>query len=62
MLEDEAVRRAVEGCKKAIFYQGKVVGYETEYSDQLMLLRASSIHNGYAPFRWPGPGFDCLTV
>ncbi len=43
-LEDEAVRRAHEGLRKAVRYKGKVVGYETEYSDTLMvqLLRATN--------------------
>lgn len=36
-LEDEAVRRAHQGLRKAIFYKGKIVGWETEYSDMLML-------------------------
>lgn len=36
-LEDEAVRRAYEGLRKAVRYKGKVVGYETEYSDSLLL-------------------------
>lgn len=36
-LEDEAVRRAHQGLRKAIYYKGKVVGHETEYSDTLML-------------------------
>src|SRR5580704_17843420 len=36
-LEDEAVRRAHEGIKKAIRYKGKILGYETEYSDSLLL-------------------------
>lgn len=38
VLEDEAVRRAHEGVKKAIRYKGKIVGYEHEYSDTLMAL------------------------
>lgn len=43
-LEDEAVRRAHEGVRKTIRYKGKVVGYEQEYSDSLMLalLKANS--------------------
>ena len=43
-LEDEAVRRAHEGLRKAVRYKGKVVGYETEYSDSLLteLLRATN--------------------
>jgi hypothetical protein len=42
-LEDEAVRRAHQGLRRAIRYKGKIVGYETEYSDTLMntLLKAS---------------------
>jgi len=37
-LEDEAVRRAHQGLRKAVYHRGKVVGYETEYSDRLMEL------------------------
>jgi hypothetical protein len=42
-LEDEAVRRAHQGLRRAVRYKGKIVGYETEYSDTLMntLLKAS---------------------
>lgn len=36
-LEDEAVRRAHEGVRKAIRYKGKIVGYDTEYSDSLLM-------------------------
>lgn len=41
-LEDEAVRRAHQGLRKAVRYKGKIVGYDTEYSDSLMntLLKA----------------------
>lgn len=35
-LEDEAVRRAHEGVRKAIRYKGRIVGYETEFSDSLL--------------------------
>jgi hypothetical protein len=43
-LEDEAVRRAHEGLRKPVWYKGKIVGYETEYSDTLLLavLRANN--------------------
>jgi hypothetical protein len=43
-LEDEAVRRAHEGIRKAVRYKGKVVGYETEFSDSLLttLLKATN--------------------
>jgi hypothetical protein len=37
-LEDEAIRRCHQGVKKAVYYKGKVVGYEMEYSDSLMSL------------------------
>jgi len=46
-LEDEAVRRALEGVKRPMFYRGKAVKtgrgrsartvYEVEYSDQLLI-------------------------
>lgn len=36
VLEDEAVRRAVEGTKKPIYYKGYRCGYELVYSDTLM--------------------------
>src|SRR5678815_3890434 len=35
-LEDEMIRRGHEGLRKAVRYKGKVVGYETEYSDRLL--------------------------
>ena len=43
-LEDEAVRRAVEGIRRPVWYKGRVVGYETEYSDSLLmfLLKANA--------------------
>jgi hypothetical protein len=36
-LEAEAVRRAHDGIRKAVRYKGRVVGYETEFSDTLLL-------------------------
>lgn len=41
-LEFEARRRAVEGTKRGIWYKGRMVGTEFEYSDALLmfLLRA----------------------
>lgn len=36
-LEQEARRRAVEGTKKPVFYQGKECGVTTEYSDTLLI-------------------------
>ena len=37
-LEQEAVRRAVDGINKPVFYQGEIVGFEKEYSDTLLVL------------------------
>ena len=37
VMEDEAVRRAVEGVDRPIYYQGAVCGYITEYSDDLLI-------------------------
>lgn len=36
--EDEAVRRAVHGTTKGVYYKGKKVAVEREYSDQLLAL------------------------
>lgn len=36
-LEDEARRRAVEGVRKPVFYQGSICGEIQEYSDTLLL-------------------------
>lgn len=36
-LEQEARRRAVEGVKKPVFYQGKECGVVNEYSDTLLI-------------------------
>lgn len=36
MLEDEAIRRAVEGVKRGVYHNGERVGEETEYSDALL--------------------------
>lgn len=35
-LEDVAVQRATEGVDRPVFFQGEVVGYTREYSDQLL--------------------------
>lgn len=42
IVEDEALRRAVEGTEDPVFYQGEQVGSVTRYSDSLlvMLLKA----------------------
>lgn len=36
-LKDEAVRRAREGLRRAKWHKGKIVGYETEFSDTLLI-------------------------
>lgn len=43
MLESEAVRRAVEGVRKPVWFKGEIVGHEVVYSDSLLttLLKAS---------------------
>ena len=35
-MEDEAVRRGVEGVEKPVYYKGEVVGHLQEYSDLLL--------------------------
>ena len=37
VLEDEAVRRAVQGVNKPVYQSGRKVGYVQEYSDTLMI-------------------------
>ena len=36
-LEDEAVRRAVDGVEEPVFYQGKACGVVRKYSDTLLI-------------------------
>jgi hypothetical protein len=36
LMEDEAVRRAVEGVPRPVFYQGQIVGSIQEFSDFLL--------------------------
>mgnify|MGYP005848418621 CR=1 FL=1 len=38
----EIHRRGVDGVKRAIYHDGKVVGYKREYSDQLLMFLAKS--------------------
>lgn len=69
-LEDEAVRRANEGIRKAVRYKGKIVGYDTEFSDSLLIFmlkggkpekykdRASFEHTG----KDGRPLFDVATI
>lgn len=37
VLEEEMIRRAMEGELKPVYYKGKIVGYETKRSDTLMM-------------------------
>jgi hypothetical protein len=37
VLEAEARRRAVTGCRKQIYYKGEAIGEEVEYSDTLLI-------------------------
>jgi hypothetical protein len=39
LMEDEALRRAVNGTDKPVFYQGEVCGEVKEYSDTLMIFQ-----------------------
>lgn len=43
MIEAEAVRRGVQGVKKAVYYKGEIIDYEIVYSDSLLqtLLKAA---------------------
>lgn len=36
-LESVAIKRAVHGVEKAVYYKGEVVGYDTNYSDGLLV-------------------------
>lgn len=36
MLEQEAIRRAVEGVEEPVFHRGDVAGFVTKYSDTLL--------------------------
>jgi hypothetical protein len=43
VLEAEADRRAVEGTRRPVYYQGQVVGYVDEYSDTLLMFRLKKL-------------------
>lgn len=42
IIRAEIMRRGVDGVKRAIYHDGKVVGYKQEYSDQLLMFLAKS--------------------
>ena len=48
VLEPEAIRRAVEGTERGIWYQGERVGVEKEYSDTLLIF----LLKGWNPARY----------
>jgi hypothetical protein len=48
-IESAAIDRAVNGVEKAVYYQGEVVGYETQYSDALMNTILKARVPGYNP-------------
>ncbi len=50
VLEDEAIRRAQDGVKRALMYKGRKVGNETYYSDALMMM---FLRAGDAKYRAP---------
>ena len=37
VLEDEAVRRAHDGVREAVWHKGKIVGYQLKHSDVLLI-------------------------
>lgn len=46
-LEDVAVHRATQGVKKPVFFQGEIVGFTQEYSDQLLSFLLQGNHPKY---------------
>lgn len=58
LLEDEAIRRAVEGVDKPNYYKGDIVGWTTEYSDHLLTFMLMNNDKKYArkPEGEGGPG------
>ena len=56
-LEDEMIRRAHEGLRKPVWYKGKIVGYETEYSDALLIaaLKANNPEKFRERYEHSGP-------
>lgn len=65
-LEDEAVRRAVDGTTKPIFYQGEKCGEVQEYSDSLMMFLLKGLrpdkYRERSAIEHTGPGGGPVTV
>lgn len=58
VLVDEAVRRAVHGTRKGVYYKGRRVNWELEYSDGVLirLLEARLPHQFRRTHELTGPG------
>lgn len=54
-LEDEGVRRAVDGVLEPVYYRGKVVGKITKYSDTLLTFMLAAHNPKYGKTRVEGP-------
>lgn len=46
ILEEEMTRRAVDGVLEPVFYKGEVVGFKTNYSDQLGMFLLRGLRPG----------------
>lgn len=57
MLESEAIRRAVQGVDKDVYFQGDVVGTETVYSDRLLVKVLEARVDAYAKKSEGGASF-----
>lgn len=57
-LEDEGVRRAADGVKRAVYYKGDVVGHETLYSDTLLAFMLGAHDEKYRKARVEHTGAD----
>lgn len=63
-IEDEAMRRAVQGVGRPVFYKGKAVGTIQEFSDTLIvvMLKARRPHKYRERFEHSGPDGQPLGV
>jgi len=46
VLEEEAVRRAIEGVLEPVYYKGEVAGYKTNHSDSLLMFLLRGLKPG----------------
>ena len=42
-LEEEAYRRAIDGCQEPIVFDGRVIGHRLKYSDTLMIFMLKAL-------------------